>query len=134
MARVRQRGAPCLLPPSFKSKFPRSHALSNCFEQNLPDMNQPPSLSAKRPWLTPLLVTYDIADDRRRRRLHQLLQRFGEPLQKSVFVCWVDDQHHRQLDQQLEVFRSKPHEGVERIDCIVAISLAGNPPASRVIE
>lgn len=106
----------------------------NCLEQNLTDMNQSPSLSAKRPWLTPLLVTYDIADDRRRRRLHQLLQRFGEPLQKSVFVCWVDDRHRRQLDRQLEVFQSKPHEGVERIDCIVASGLAGNPPATRVIE
>lgn len=42
------------------------------------------------PATLPVLVAYDISDHRRRRRLYRLLSGFGEPLQESVFLCWVD--------------------------------------------
>ena len=39
----------------------------------------------------PVVVAYDIANDQPRDRLHRLLRAFGEPVQKSVFLC----QHRR---------------------------------------
>ena len=36
-----------------------------------------------------LLVSYDVASDKRRRKLFKLLHRWGAPLQKSVFRCRV---------------------------------------------
>lgn len=78
----------------------------------------------------PLLVAYDISDDRRRNRLRRLLRGFGEPLQKSLFICWVDVGRRRRLATLLDDFCRAPHEGNERIDCIPARaeSLAGLPP------
>lgn len=75
----------------------------------------------------PLLVAYDISDDRRRNRLHRLLRGFGEPVQKSVFVCWVDEARRRRLETLLDDFGRAAHRGDERIDCIPAHaeSLAG---------
>lgn len=35
------------------------------------------------------LVAYDIADPRRLRRVHRVCRRFGDALQKSVYVCHV---------------------------------------------
>ena len=68
----------------------------------------------------PLLVAYDISDNRRRNRLHRLLRGFGEPVQKSVFICWVDVGRRRRLESLLDDFGSAPHKGDERIDCVPA--------------
>lgn len=77
----------------------------------------------------PLLVAYDISDDRRRNRLHRLLRGFGEPVQRSVFLCWVDSSRRRRLESLLSDFSLAPHKGYERIDCIHARSegLTGMP-------
>lgn len=40
---------------------------------------------------TRYLVTYDIRDPRRLRRVHQLVTDFGEQLQYSVYVCDLTD-------------------------------------------
>ena len=37
-----------------------------------------------------LLVVYDISDDRRRTRLHNVLKNYGTPVQYSVFECLLD--------------------------------------------
>ena len=80
---------------------------------SLPD-HFPPALAAR-----PYLVAYDIADNRRRTRLHRLLRGFGDPLQKSVFLCWLDGARHRRLESVLAAFRAAG-KGGERIDCIAA--------------
>jgi CRISPR-associated protein Cas2 len=36
---------------------------------------------------TSYIVSYDIADDKRLRRVHRTMRGFGEPLQYSVFRC-----------------------------------------------
>ena len=41
-----------------------------------------------------VVVAYDVADDRRRIRLHNFLLSWGNPVQESVFECLVD---HQQL-------------------------------------
>ena len=38
-----------------------------------------------------ILVAYDISNDKRRTRLHKILEDFGTPVQYSVFECWVDE-------------------------------------------
>ena len=37
-----------------------------------------------------VLVVYDISNDKRRTRLHNLLLNFGSPVQYSVFECLLD--------------------------------------------
>lgn len=71
----------------------------------------------------PLLVTYDIGDNRRRNRLHRLLRGFGEPLQRSVFLCWVDRPRRARLERLLADFAAVAHSGRERIDCVQACGL-----------
>lgn len=44
-----------------------------------------------------IVVAYDIADDRRRTRLHTLLLGYGEPVQESLFECELDDAGLRRL-------------------------------------
>ena len=44
-----------------------------------------------------VVVAYDIPHDRRRTRLHTLLLGFGEPVQRSVFECDLDDASLRRL-------------------------------------
>lgn len=83
------------------------------------------------PATLPVLVAYDISDHRRRRRLYRLLSGFGEPLQESVFLCWVDAPRRRRLEQALEDFRRAPHYGDERIDCITVRCEDLPPPAAR---
>ena len=38
-----------------------------------------------------VLISYDITEDKPRRRLQKLLSRYGERVQYSVFECWADD-------------------------------------------
>lgn len=59
------------------------------------------------------VVAYDISDDRRRLRLHRLLRGFGEPVQKSVFVCQLDGRRKAKLEQLLE---AETLETGERLD------------------
>ncbi len=40
----------------------------------------------RRRWL----VTYDVRDEKRRRKVHDAMCSFGEPLQFSVFLCDMD--------------------------------------------
>ena len=68
----------------------------------------------------PVYVAYDISEQRRRNRLHRLLRGFGEPVQKSVFLCWVDGVRQHRLKMLLDDFIRAQHTGQERIDCIPA--------------
>lgn len=59
------------------------------------------------------VVAYDISDDKRRLRLHRLLRGFGEPVQKSVFVCQLDGRRKARLEQMLSM---ETLEAGERLD------------------
>jgi CRISPR-associated protein Cas2 len=48
------------------------------------------------------LVTYDIRDDKRWRRVFKLMKGFGEWLQLSVFQCRLSRQGHAELVQLLD--------------------------------
>ena len=48
-----------------------------------------------------VIVAYDIADDRRRVRLHTLLLGYGTALQESVFACELTERQARELKRQV---------------------------------
>lgn len=48
------------------------------------------------------LVTYDVADDRRRDRTHRVLLDFGDWIQFSVFLCELDDRERIRLRGRLD--------------------------------
>jgi CRISPR-associated endonuclease Cas2 len=68
--------------------------------------------------LQPLLVSYDISNDKRRYLLHKLLRAYGQPLQKSVFICWIDQTIHRKLSAEIQRFSNAPHPNSEQIDLL----------------
>ena len=49
-----------------------------------------------------IVVVYDISNDRRRTRLHNVLKNFGTPVQYSVFECIVDG---KQLEKMKKAIR-----------------------------
>ncbi len=54
------------------------------------------------------MVAYDIVDNKQRSRVFNILKNCGEPVQYSVFECWLT---RRQLDRVRE--RVKEHLGEE---------------------
>mgnify|MGYP001485654457 CR=1 FL=1 len=69
------------------------------------------------------LVTYDIRDTRRWRRVFRLMKGFGEWLQLSVFQCRLSARRHAEMIQSLdEVINSK-------VDALLVIDLG---PADKV--
>ena len=76
------------------------------------------------------VVAYDISDDRRRLRLHRLLRGFGEPVQKSVFVCQLDGRRKARLEQLLG---AETLEAGERLDLfLIGSAEAWGPGAAPV--
>ncbi len=49
------------------------------------------------------VITYDIADDKRWRRVFKIMNSYGEWLQLSVFQCRLDRMRAIQLQAELEV-------------------------------
>ncbi|HOV49703.1 MAG TPA: CRISPR-associated endonuclease Cas2 [Anaerolineae bacterium] len=47
------------------------------------------------------LISYDIPDDKRRLKIAQLLEGYGERVQYSVFEVWVTEKELEQLCEQL---------------------------------
>ena len=44
-----------------------------------------------------VLVVYDISNDRRRTKLHNLLLDYGSPVQYSVFECLLDEKRLKKM-------------------------------------
>lgn len=104
-------------------------------EQTEPQHASSPQGSAGRGKPVPLLVVYDISDNRRRCQLHRLLRSFEEPLQRSVLVFWLNSAAQRRLTMRLEEFIRAPHNGQEHIECIRADpATLEQPPAGWVFE
>jgi CRISPR-associated protein Cas2 len=49
-----------------------------------------------------VVVAYDVADDRRRVRLHTLLLGYGNPVQESVFECEVTPKQKASMQRRVE--------------------------------
>ncbi len=69
------------------------------------------------------LVTYDIRDDKRWRRVFKLMKGFGEWLQLSVFQCRLSPRRHAEMIQLLDGAINS------RVDALLIIDLG---PADKV--
>lgn len=72
----------------------------------------------------PVYVAYDISRQRRRKALHRLLRGFGNPVQESVFLCWVDRVRENRLQQVIDDFSQIGNQDEERIEIIRAKSVS----------
>ena len=59
-----------------------------------------------------LVVAYDVADDRRRVRLHTLLLGWGTAVQESVFECELDDRQAREVKRRVRRLVRPPQDRV----------------------
>jgi len=46
------------------------------------------------------VIAFDVANDKRRRRLVKVLESFGERAQESVFEAWLDGDERRKLERR----------------------------------
>ena len=49
-----------------------------------------------------VVVTYDLPNDRRRAKLHKLLEDYGTPVQYSVFECLVTQEELQELKKRVK--------------------------------
>lgn len=49
-----------------------------------------------------LLVSYDIIEDKRRNKVANILEDYGERVQYSVFECLLDKEHFEKLKERLK--------------------------------
>lgn len=47
------------------------------------------------------VVTYDICDDKRRKKVADLLEGYGQRVQYSVFECYLNSQQYQELRKRL---------------------------------
>lgn len=62
------------------------------------------------------LVTYDICDDKRLRRVHKLLKGYGEWVQLSVFQCRLSRRRQAELQALLDGLIIHQHDHVLMMD------------------
>lgn len=58
------------------------------------------------------VVAYDVSDDGKRARCSALLQAFGNRVQRSVFICWLEDEQLTDLRAHLEAIVDVRHDMV----------------------
>ena len=73
------------------------------------------------------VVCYDVANDKRRRRLVRELEAFGIRVQESVFECWLDDAQRRRLERLLASAIRPGH------DRLALYRLAGEPGGALIL-
>ena len=69
------------------------------------------------------IVTYDISDAKRWRRVFRLMQGYGEWLQLSVFQCRLSRKRHAEMVALLDGIIHHEHDHVLAIDVGVADSV-----------
>lgn len=62
------------------------------------------------------IITYDIADPKRWRRVYKTLNGFGEWLQLSVFHCRLSEQRRAELETKLRTLIKRGEDHVLLID------------------
>ena len=58
------------------------------------------------------VVCYDISDNRRRTRLHELLLGYGTPVQRSVFECELTSTQFKRLRTGAKRFARSPGDTI----------------------
>ncbi len=79
-----------------------------------------------------ILVTYDIENDRRRTKIHKILSNFGEPVQYSVFECFISEEDFEELKSKLkkQMDPKHPDDSIRYYtlcrSCVEKVLVAGN--------
>ncbi len=82
----------------------------------------------------PLVLAYDIPNDKRRERLRRVLLSFGKPVQYSVFECDLTPRQVQRMRRAvLEVI--EPEDNVRYYQlcrgCLANVEVFGGPPMAR---
>ncbi len=79
-----------------------------------------------------VLVTYDIENDRRRTKIHKILEGYGSAVQFSVFECFVSDEEYAEMRRQLQrlLDANHPEDSVRYYvlcrTCVERVEIDGN--------
>lgn len=79
-----------------------------------------------------ILVTYDIENDRRRTKIHKLLEGYGTAVQFSVFECFISEEDYARLRMRMQKLLDPKHplDSVRYYllcrDCIERVDVDGN--------
>ncbi len=58
------------------------------------------------------IISYDVSDARRLRKVARVMERFGARVQKSVFECWLTGEDRRALEEALQSVLQAPPDNV----------------------
>lgn len=78
-----------------------------------------------------LVVAYDVADDRRRVRLHTLLLGYGVPVQESVFECELSERQAARLKARVRRLLRPPADRVNYYALCAACARRAEDAAGR---
>jgi CRISPR-associated protein Cas2 len=79
-----------------------------------------------------VLVTYDIENDRRRTKIHKILEGYGSAVQFSVFECFISDEEYAEMRRQLQrlLDANHPEDSVRYYvlcrTCVERVDIDGN--------
>jgi len=70
-------------------------------------------MSERKSWY---LITYDVRDPKRWRKLYKLMRGYGERIQYSVFRCWLSE-------RQLQKLRWEVEKRIDAEDAVLFVGL-----------
>jgi CRISPR-associated protein Cas2 len=83
----------------------------------------------------PLVLAYDIRDDKRRDRLRQTLLRFGTPVQYSVFECDLSVRQVQRMRKAILEVIQLPEDNVRYYQicrgCVFNVEVFGGQPITK---
>jgi CRISPR-associated protein Cas2 len=83
----------------------------------------------------PLVLAYDIPDDKRRDRLRKTLLRFGTPVQYSVFECDLTPRQVQRMRKAILDVIELPEDNVRYYQlcrgCVRSVEAFGGRPVTR---
>jgi CRISPR-associated protein Cas2 len=83
----------------------------------------------------PLVLAYDISDDKRRERLRKTLLRFGTPVQYSVFECDLSPRQLQRMRKAVLEVIELPEDNVRYYQlcrgCVQSAEVFGGRPVTR---
>lgn len=81
-----------------------------------------------------IVVCYDIPDDKRRNRVSDILEGFGERVQWSVFECDIKPEHAKRLKEKLaKVLKDEDSVRYYYLcgECLTKVEVVNGPPVTR---
>ena len=80
------------------------------------------------------IVCYDIADHRRRARLHELLLGYGQPVQRGVFECRLNGRQFQRLRRQARRLARGDRDSIRYYQMCQQCQLQTQAQGTRLVE